>query len=43
MKKQFLIKQEGKFYDRIDLGFSDEIEKTVYFDIPSFFGKDLSL
>lgn len=36
---QSLIEEDGKMYDRMDLKFSDGTQKTIYFDINSFFGK----
>lgn len=38
-RSQALIKKEGVYYDRIDLVLSDGSEKSIYFDITSFWGK----
>jgi len=43
LKLQSLVQNEGKFYDRMDLIFSDGSEKTIYFDITKFFGKGFGL
>jgi hypothetical protein len=37
--KQNVIKQNGKVYDKFIIILNDGTEKTVYFDITSFFGK----
>lgn len=38
-RSQALLKEDGVYYDRIDLVFSDGSEKSIYFDITSFWGK----
>jgi hypothetical protein len=43
LKLQSLVQNEGKFYDRMDLIFSDGSEKTIYFEITEFFGKGFGL
>lgn len=37
--RQSVLKQDGKFYDRMELDLKDGSRKTVFFDISEFFGK----
>lgn len=39
LKRQSVINEKGKIYDRMDLEFKDGSKKTVFFDITEFFGK----
>jgi len=39
LKRQSLIKKDDKKFDKMDLEFPNGANKTVYFDITSFFGK----
>lgn len=39
LNMQSLIEKSKKIYDMMDLTLSDGTEKTIYFDITSFFGK----
>ncbi|MGQ9608584.1 MAG: hypothetical protein ACUVWN_04750 [bacterium] len=39
LNMQSLIEESKKIYDMMDLTLSDGTEKTIYFDITSFFGK----
>jgi len=39
LKRQGLLRQKGKVYDRMDLELQDGSQKTVFFDISEFFGK----
>lgn len=39
LDQQFLLQEEDRFYDRMDINFSDGKETTIYFDITDFFGK----
>lgn len=39
LNMQSLIEENKKMYDMMDLTLSDGTEKTIYFDITSFFGK----
>ena len=37
--RQSVLRQDGKFYDRLELDLKDGRRKTVFFDISEFFGK----
>ena len=39
LKRQSVIQEKGKVYDRLDLELKDGSKKTVFFDISEFFGK----
>lgn len=39
LKRQSVIHEKGKIYDRMDLELKDGSKKTVFFDITEFFGK----
>jgi hypothetical protein len=39
LKRQSVIHEKGKVYDRMDLEMKDGSKKTVFFDITEFFGK----
>lgn len=39
LKRQFLVKKNKRYYDRIELIFSDGTETIIYFDITPFFGR----
>jgi len=39
LKRQSVIHEKGKVYDRLDLELKDGGKKTVFFDITEFFGK----
>lgn len=39
LKKQSLIKENGRYYDFIEIKLSIGSEVSLYFDITSFFGK----
>ncbi len=39
LKRQSLLRQDGKIYDRIEIELGDGSKKTVFFDISEFFGK----
>jgi hypothetical protein len=39
LKRQSVLNQKGKIYDRMDLELKDGSKKTVFFDITEFFGK----
>jgi len=39
LKRQSVLQQKGKFYDRLELELKDGSRKTVFFDISEFFGK----
>jgi hypothetical protein len=39
LKRQSVIHEKGKVYDRMDLELKDGSKKTVFFDISEFFGK----
>jgi hypothetical protein len=40
LKRQSLINEGGKRYDKMEIILSDGTEKIIYFDITDFFGKD---
>ena len=37
VERQALLQRDERYYDRIDMCFSDGTRKSVYFDITSFF------
>ncbi len=39
LRRQSVLNQKGKVYDRMDLELKDGGKKTVFFDISEFFGK----
>ena len=39
LKRQSVLNQKGKVFDRMDLEMKDGSKKTVFFDISEFFGK----
>ncbi len=39
LRRQSILNQKGKVYDRMDLDMQDGSKKTVFFDISEFFGK----
>ncbi len=39
LRRQSVLQQKGKVYDRMDLDLKDGGKKTVFFDISEFFGK----
>lgn len=39
LRRQSILQQKGKVYDRMDLDLKDGSRKTVFFDISEFFGK----
>ncbi len=39
LKRQSVLNQKGKVYDRMDIELKDGGPKTVFFDISEFFGK----
>jgi hypothetical protein len=39
LKRQSVLQEKGKVYDRMDLELKDGSKKTVFFDITEFFGK----
>ena len=39
LKRQSVLNQKGKVYDRMDLEMQDGSAKTVFFDISEFFGR----
>ena len=39
LRRQSVLNQQGKVYDRMDLDLKDGSRKTVFFDIGEFFGK----
>ena len=39
LKRQSVLRQKGKVYDRMELELKDGAKKDVYFDITEFFGK----
>ena len=42
LEKQSLLRKDDKYYDKMDLIFSDGTRKTIYFDITSFFTESIS-
>jgi hypothetical protein len=39
LRRQSVLNQKGKVYDRMDLDLKDGSKRTVFFDISEFFGK----
>ena len=39
LRRQSVLQEKGKVYDRMDLDLKDGGKKTVFFDISEFFGK----
>ena len=39
--KQNIIKQNGKVYEKFTIELNDGTERTVYFEITSFYGKSI--
>lgn len=39
LKRQSVLRQKGKIYDRMEIELKDGSKKTVFFDITEFFGK----
>lgn len=41
LEKQSLLMKDDKYYDKMDLIFSNGTRKTIYFDITSFFTESI--
>jgi hypothetical protein len=39
LKRQRVVREKGKVYDRMDIELKDGTKKTIFFDITEFFGK----
>jgi len=40
LERQSLLEEGGRWYDKMELRLAKKIERTVYFDISSFYGGD---